>query len=178
MKSRNSDRAYLQDLKIDIRAEKDIDYQELSLLFDKKTYLDLLPNLRKTYGIVNLIPVEKYDDYFFNTFLEKYEYSQTKMDLSKYKKLDELKKSINDFYDAVHEETDYPIILEYECYLLCYEFNRPPHFAQAIQQTIFCGTVTRDNFKPTKSEIIEPNSLWYGSTLPPVAIFRLSNFNI
>lgn len=173
MKMKKNDKAYLQDLKIDIRTNSDINYQELALLFDKQEYMDMLPKLRKMYGVINLNPAEDYSD-VLDTFIEEYGFIPgpgTGMDLSKYKKLKELKESFEDFYDAVHEKTEYPVILEYECYLLCYEFNRPPHFAQAIQETIFCGAVTEDTFEPTKAKIIERNALWFGATLPPIAIF-------
>lgn len=72
MKIRKNDKAYLQDLKVDIRASKDINYQELALLFDKPQFLNLLQNLRQTYEVVNLYPldnfIENIDD-FYKKFL-------------------------------------------------------------------------------------------------------------
>lgn len=171
MKVRKNDKAYLQDLKIDIRASKDINYQELALFFDKPTYLDLLPKLRSYYKVVNLVSAEEYKDYDFPDFEDIYGGGDAKIDISKYKKIKILKSTLPDFYDEVVNNTDLPLVLENECYLLCYEFNRPPYFYDAIRQSIYCGIVTDDNFNPTKIEIIESGSLWFGPTLPPIAIF-------
>jgi len=41
MKIKKNDKAYLQDLKIDIQTNRDDYYQELVLLFDKPAFLDL-----------------------------------------------------------------------------------------------------------------------------------------
>lgn len=45
MKMKN-DYAYLRDLKIDVRVDKDIHFQELVLLFDKLQFLNLISSLR------------------------------------------------------------------------------------------------------------------------------------
>lgn len=171
MKIRKNDRAYLQDLKIDIRSDNDIHFQELSLLLDKQAYLDMLPKLRNSYKVVNLVPADEYQDCLDNTICGEYGFEQAKIDLSKYTKLNELKKAVPDFYDILKDETEYPVVLENECYLLCYEFNRPPHFVDVIRQSIFCDAVTENNFSPTKATIIEPGGMWFGITLPPIAIF-------
>jgi len=171
MKIRKNDKAYLQDLKIDIHASKDINYQELALLFDKPEFLNMLPILRKEYQVVNLVPADEYQDCLDNTICGEHGFEQTKINLSKYPRLKKLKEVVPDFYDILKDETEYPVVLENECYLLCYEFNRPPHFVDVIRQSIFCNAVTESNFSPTKATIIEPSGLWFGVTLPPVAIF-------
>lgn len=171
MKARKNDKAYLQDLKIDIRASKDISYQELALLFDKPSFLNMLPSLRREYRVVNLVPADEYQDCLDNTICGEHGFEQAKMNLSKYTKLKKLKEAVPDFYDILKDETEYPVVLENECYLLCYEFNRPPYFFDAIRQSIFCDAVTGNNLSPTKAVLIEPNTLWFGATLPPMAIF-------
>ncbi len=171
MKIRKNDKAYLQDLKIDIHSDNDMNFQELSLLFDKQAYLDMLPKLRDSYKVVNLVPADKYQDCLENTIRGEYGFEQAKIDLSKYKKLNVLKKAVPDFYNILKDEAEYPVVLENECYLLCYEFNRPPHFIDVIRQSIFCDAVTENNFSSTKATIIEPNGMWFGVTLPPIAIF-------
>ena len=164
MKIRKNDKAYLQDFKIDIRAKSDLSFQELSLLFDKPAYLNMLPNLRRTYSVPNLISLEEYNESFPHGEPELWADEAT-VDLSKYTKLKELKKALPDFLDRFDKLTEYPIVLEYECYLLCYEFNRPPHFRKAIQQSIFCGIVTDEYFKPTEAILIDPDAMWFETTL-------------
>jgi len=171
MRIKKNDKAYLQDLKIDIRTNRDDYYQEISLLFDKPTFLNLLPKLRSYYKVVNLIPVEEYKDYDFPDFEDLFGGGDAKIDISKYKKIGVLKESLPDFYGEIIDNRELPLVLENECYLLCYEFNRPPYFYDVIRQSIYCGVVTDDNFKPTKIEIIESGGLWFGPTLPPIAIF-------
>lgn len=167
MKIRKNDKAYLQDLKIDIRASKDINYQELALLFDKPKFLNLLPKLRKEYNVVNFLGIDEYREYDIGDFGDDF----ITMNLSKYTKIKSFKKDFPDYYDDLIEKNDLPFVLENECYLVCYEYNRPPYFYNVIRQSIFCGVVTDENFQPTKAEIIEPNAMWFGATLPPIAIF-------
>jgi len=169
MRIKKNDKAYLQDWKIDIHSNNDIYYQELALLFDKPVFLNMLSVLRKEYGFVNLVPFDKCED--FNVLSELDGKGFTKINLSKYTKIENLKKSFPLYYDSIEGSDDAPIIFENECYLLCYEFNRPPYFLDAIEQSIYSGVVTDENFKPTKAEIIEPDVMWFGSTLPPIAIF-------
>lgn len=171
MRIKKNDKAYLQDLKIDIQTKRDDYYQELALLFDKPAFLDLLPKLRNYYKVVNLIPVDEYKEYDFPDFEDLYGGGLAKIDISKYKKITSLKESLPEFYGEVIDNTELPLVLENECYLICYEFNRPPYFYDAVRQSIYCGVVTDDNFKPTKIEIIESGTLWFGPTLPPIAIF-------
>lgn len=171
MKIKKNDRAYLLDLKIDIQAKKDINYQELALLFDKPAFLNLLPKLRSYYKVVNLIPIKEYKDYDFPDFEDLFGGGDAKIDTSKYKKIELLKTTLPNFYDEIIDNTELPLVLENECYLLCYEFNRPPYFYEAIRQSIYCGVVTDEDFKPTKIEIIESSAMWFGATLPPIAIF-------
>lgn len=171
MKIKNNDDAYLLDLKIDINTNRDDYFQELALLFDKPSYLNLLPKLRNYYKVINLVPVKEYKKFGFPDFENIYGGGDAKIDISKYKKIRNLKTLQPNFYDEVINNTELPLVLENECYLLCYEFNRPPYFYEAIQQSIYCNVVTDDCFKPTRAEVIEPSSLWFGPTLLPMAIF-------
>lgn len=171
MKVRKNDKAYLQDLKIDIRTNRDDYYQELVLLFDKPAFLDLLPKLRSYYKVINLIPIEEYKEYDFPDLEDIYGGGTAKVDVTKYKKVKSLKTSLPNFYDEVISSTELPLVIENECYLICYEFGRPPYFYEVVKQSIYCGVVTDENFHPTKTEIIESDSLWFGPTPPPVAIF-------
>lgn len=167
MKIKKNDKAYLLDLKIDIRTDRDDHYQELALLFDKPTYLNLLLKLRKEYKVVNFLSVDEYRGYDIGDFGDDF----IAINLSKYTKIKSFKKDFSDYYDDLKEKSDLPFVLENECYLICYEYNRPPYFYNVIRQSIFCGVVTDENFQPTKAEIIEPNAMWFGATLPPIAIF-------
>jgi len=167
MKIRKNDKAYLQDLKVNIKTDNDIYFQELCLLFDKPSFLNMLFKLRKEYDIVNLLPIDEYREYDIDWFGE----GSAKINLSKYTKIESLKKSLPEFYSEIEDSNDFPLILENECYLLCYEFNRPPYFYDVIRQSMYCEMVTDENFHPTKATIVEPSTMWFGVTLPPIAIF-------
>jgi len=88
---KKNDLAYLLDLKIDIRAENEINYQELSLLFDKPAYLNLLPKLRKEYNVVNFLDVNEYRGYDIGDFGDDF----ITMNLSKYTKIDSFRKDFD-----------------------------------------------------------------------------------
>lgn len=62
MKIKKNDRAYLLDLKIGIEAKSDMAFQELCLLFDKPEFLDLLPIIRKEFGLSEPASVGDYDE--------------------------------------------------------------------------------------------------------------------
>jgi len=168
---KKNDQAYQLDLKIVINTSRSDHYQEMCLLFDKPAFLNLLPKLREYYGITELIPLDKYQGYDFPDLEDIYGGGEAKIDLTKYKRVNQLKKTLPNFYDEVIRATELPLVIENECYLLCYEFNRPPYFYDVIMQAIYCGAVTEDHFRPTKLEIIDAGSLWFGPTLPPLAIF-------
>lgn len=172
MKIRKNDRAYLQDFKIDIKTNKDVYYQELALFFDRPKFLNLLLNLRQTYDVVNLYPIDNFienlDDYFKKNFIE------VKVDLSKYSKAPEVKKSFPEFYNLLTGKglTHFlPEMLDAECNLICYEFNRPPYFVNAIIQAIFCGAVNDIHFRPTEAQSVNFEIMGSWPTLERIAIF-------
>jgi len=172
MKIRKNDKAYLQDFKIDIRTKNDVYYQELALLFDKPNFLNLLPNLRQTYGIANLFPlsdIDKLTDSYFKENLR-----SVTIDLSKYSKVDEVKELFPEFYELLIGKgiTDFlPEMLDAESNLICYEFNRPPYFVEPIYQAIFCGIVDDSYFKPTEAKIVNFEQMGSWPTLERIAIF-------
>lgn len=171
MKIRKNDKAYLQDFKIDIKTSKDVYYQELALLFDKQAFIDLLPDLRQTYKIVNLFPLDNFDEEL-DTHLHGTHFEESvKVNLAKYSKSKELKKTFPDLYDFLSDENNMPEMLDAESNLICYEFNRPPYFVETIQQAIFCGVVDDTHFKPTKAKVIDFEEMGAWSTLERIAIF-------
>jgi len=171
MKVKKNDKAYLQDFKIDIHSNKDILYQELALLFDKPKFLNLLSNLRKTYDIVKLLPldnfIENIDDFYKKNYIE------VKIDLSKYTKMPEIEESFHAFFLLLGgSPTNFlPEMLDAECNLICFEFNRPPHFVDAITQAICCGAVNDTYFKPTEAQSVNFEEMGAWPTLERVAIF-------
>lgn len=169
MKIRKNDKAYLQDFKIDIKTQNDVYYQELALLFDKPNLLNLLSNLRTTYGIVNLFPIsdiDKLTDIYFRQNLR-----LVTIDLSKYSKTNELKESFPDFYEFICNKNDMPIMLDAECNLICFEFNRPTYFVESIEQAIFCGAVDDKHFKPTEAKVVNFGEMGAWETFERIAIF-------
>ena len=174
MKIKKNDQAYLLDLKIDIHTDRDIDYQELALLFDKPKFLNLLPYLRKNYQVVNFVPLKDFGEELESHFQEHFvKNTKVKIDLSKYTKVTEVKDSFPDFYDFLNgNPSSYlPEMLDAECNLICYEFNRPPYFVDAIEQVIFCNAVNDKFFKPTKAIPVDSYFLGAWPTLAQLAIF-------
>lgn len=172
MKIRKNDKAYLQDLKIDIRSDNDIYFQELALLLDKQRFLDLLPSIRQTYKIVKLFPLEDFeqevDAYERDCFSEN---TKVKIDLSKYTKTKEVKESFPEFYDFIKTSNVLPETLEAECDLICYEFNRPPYFLEPVKQAIYCGAVNDSFFQPTQATTVDFSVMGAWPTLERIAIF-------
>ena len=171
MKIRKNDKAYLQDFKIDIKTDNDVYYQELAFLFDKPAFIDLLPDLRRTYFVPNLFSVDDFDDEL-DTHLHDTHFQETvKANLAKYSKIDELEESFPDFYEFISNKNDMPIMLDAECNLICFEFNRPTYFVEAIEQAIFCGAVDDKHFKPTEAKIVNFGEMGAWETFERVAIF-------
>lgn len=171
MKIKKNDKAYLQDLKIDIQTSKDVFYQELALLFDKQQFLNLLSDLRQTYKVVNLFPLNDFEEELDIHLHDTHFKESVKVNLSKYSKAKELKKSFPDFYSFLSDENNMPEMLDAECNLVCFEFNRPPYFVEAIEQAIFCGAVDDTHFKPTEAKVVNFEEMGAWSTLERVAIF-------
>lgn len=169
---KKNDKAYLLDLKIDICAKKDINFQELALFFDKPAFLNLLSELRRTYKVVNLYPINTFKEDFDNHLHNVHYGKSVKTDLTKYSKIKELKKSFPDFYDFLKDENNHmPEVLDAECNLICYEFNRPTYFVESIEQAVFCGAVDDQYFKPTEAQVIDFGEMGAWPTLERVAIF-------
>lgn len=156
-------------LKIDIQEVDDaIAFQEIALFLDKPELLRLLPNLRETYKIEEFIDLNKFTDYYFDTFVNKYENEKGKIYLSKYKKMEEFKKRFPDHYEFIIKESEngwMSIRLDVECNIIAFEFNRPYYFADIFKQALFCNIVNDYYHIPTfpyifdlYSEVPQPSS--------------------
>ena len=167
---KKNDNAYLQDLKIEIRTDNDVYYQELALLFDKPAFLNLLDDLRRTYHVDNLYPMEKFDENFEINLLNIGEV--TKINLDKYSKTKELKSQFPSFYDFINSDYNaMPEMFDCECNLICFELNRPTYFVEAIEQAILCGAVNDKYFKPTEAKVVNFGEMGAWETFERVAIF-------
>lgn len=171
MNIKKNDKAYLQDYKIDIRTNNDVYFQELALLFDKPAFINLLPDLRQTYRVPNLFSIEDFDEelnfHLHNTHFRE----TTKINTTKYSKIGELKGLFPDLYEFVKDGSDMPEVLDAECNLICFEFNRPTYFVEAIEQAIFCGAVDDKHFKPTEARVVNFGEMGAWETFERVAIF-------
>ncbi len=172
MKIKKNDRAYLWDYKIDIQTSKDIYFQELALLFDKPEFINLLPDLRRTYKVASLFPLKDYDDelnmYDREHFMQN---TKVKIDVSKYTTAVEMEDSFPEFFDFISIAHVIPEALDAECDLICYKFRRPPYFLDAIKQAIFCGAVNDEFFQPTQARTVDFSVEGAWPTLERVAIF-------
>lgn len=170
MKVKKNDKAYLQDFKIDIRTDKDVLFQELALLFDKPSFINLLPDLRRTYKVTNPYPLEDFDEEFEFNLLNAGEI--VKIDLSKYSKIDKLKELFPEYYDFISSGSNaMPEMFDCECNLICYEFDRPTYFVEAIEQAILCSAVNDKYFKPTEAKVVNFGIMGAWPTLDRLAIF-------
>jgi hypothetical protein len=171
-----NDKAYLFDLKIDIRVDNNLAFQEIALLVDKPELLQLLPLLRKDIGIINLASLDEFMDVAYDKPIHSKE--RKKINFSKYKEAAKFKKFAKDSeimatYGGLEEEMDIFQLIATEVNLVCMQFKRPPYFADVVRQAVFCGTVNGEHFRPTSAQIIEKDTLF--STvghfqLPQVAI--------
>lgn len=172
MTIKKNDKAYLLDFKIDIQTDNNIHYQELSLLFDKPQFLDLLPDLRRTYKVNRFFPLGSFEEELHNRIFSERGMEIVKVNLSKYSKAKELRKSFPDFYGFLSDGNNaMPEMLDAECHLICFEFNRPPYFVEAIEQAIFCGAVNNTLFKPTEAKVVNFGEMGAWPTLERVAVF-------
>ncbi|HSV94745.1 MAG TPA: hypothetical protein VLH94_02065 [Spirochaetia bacterium] len=168
---KKNDKAYLLDFKVDIKTDNNIYFQELALLFDKPAFLDLLHDLRLTYLVPNLFSLDNFDE-ALDTHLHDTQYQKTiKPNLSKYSKLIELEEQFPELYEFANGKNDMPEILDAECNLVCFEFNRPTYFVEAIEQAIFCGAVNDKHFKPTEAKVVNFGEMGAWETFERVAIF-------
>lgn len=164
----------LLELKIDIKTNNDIAYQEMALLLDKPEFLRMLPSLRETYKITEEIPLEDYCEYSKDFIFKIHLNDPGKIYLDKYTRLPELKKRFPDI--AVHLDESgamlYPDRLDAECNLICFEFNRPYYFTEIIRQALFCKKVDDTYYGATQGTVIDASE--FGPmeyTLPQAAIF-------
>lgn len=148
----------LLDLKINITCKNDIAYMDCALLLDKPEFLELLPYMRKKYGISALIPYKDYLKWYT-------------------KKIDEDSKIIEDFmeknedpkpvrvskFDDISTKTldlpTYTSLFEQETDGICRKFKRPSYFASIIRYAIVCGEVGDDSYKHTRVEIFPDSEL-------------------
>jgi hypothetical protein len=171
MKIKKNDKSYLQDFKIDIKTDNDVYYQELALLLDKPAFIDLLPDLRRTYFVPNLFSIDDFDEEL-DTHLHDTHYQEAiKLNLTKYSKIDELEEQFPDLFEFISVKNDMPEMLDAECDLICFEFNRPTYFVEAIEQAIFCGAVDDKHFKPTEAKVVNFGEMGAWETFERVAIF-------
>jgi hypothetical protein len=170
---KNSKPSSLQDLKINIQAQNDSNYQELAVFFDKPKVLDMLSNMRKTYGISSLQDVRNYDDVFDSYCPRGYEnyIEPTSVDFSKYTKLERIKNAFPNFYSRISARDMEIVFLEGECYLMCYEFNRQSNFSTAIKQALFCGAIAKGAFKSTQASVVDTENMFEELSLPSIAIY-------
>jgi len=173
MKIMKIDRSHLQGLRIDIRTEKDILFQDLALLFDKDRFLEMLPSLRKAYGVIDLLPLKEFEKQLDSCekgwFIEN---NTGKIDLSKYSRKKDIKENFPEFYDFIRSSKNLlPEMLDAECSLICYEFKRPPYFIDAIKQAILCGAVDDTLFKPTEAKTVDFSLFGTWPSLNQIAIF-------
>lgn len=171
MKIRKNDKAYLQDFKIDIKTQNDVNFQEFALLLDKPAFINLLPDLRRTYFVPDLFSVDNFDDEL-DTHLRDTHYQEVvKVNLTKYSKNNELEESFPDLFEFITGKNDMPEMLDAECNLICFEFNRPTYFVETIEQAIFCGAVDDKHFKPTEAKVVNFGEMGAWETFERVAIF-------
>lgn len=171
MKIKKNDKAYLRDFKIDIKTDNDVYYQELALLLDKPAFINLLPDLRRTYFVSNLFSIDDFDEEL-DTHLHDTHYQEViKLNLTKYSKINELEEQFPDLFEFIGGKNDMPEMLDAECNLICFEFNRPTYFVEAIEQAIFCGAVDDKHFKPTEANVVNFGEMGAWETFERVAIF-------
>lgn len=144
----------LLNLKINIRTKDNLAFQEMAFLLDKPGFLKILPDLRKTYKVRELISLDKYfggTDYFRAD-----KDSKVKINLKKYKRLNEFKEKFPEQYEfAADGIPDATGKLIFECNFICFEFKRPIFFAEIVSQAIFCGAVDGRFYKPTEAKVLD-----------------------
>lgn len=155
-------------LKIDIKTKDDTNFLELAIFFDKPEFLQLLPRLRKDYGVEHLISPDKYLE-----SINKLDSKTAKINFSKYKNSKELTKVAKDNQWNIEAEMDMYQMLDTEANIICYQFKRPPCFVEAVKQALFCGSVEGDWLGTTSVEVIESGLPVNASSfqLPQLAIF-------
>ncbi len=71
----------------------------------------MLPNLRKTYSIPNLLSLEEYGS-FSDGEVDAFWVDEATADLSKYTKLEELKKNFPDFLGCFDNLSEFPFVVD------------------------------------------------------------------
>lgn len=158
-------------LKIDIQTRDDSNFLELAIFFDKPEFFQVLQQFRKDYGIDQLIDLDKYTD-----TINKLDKKGGKINFSKYQKpkllIKYAKKNQLLLTEDIEDEMDLYQRLDTEVNLVCYQFKRPPYFAEAVKQAIFCGAVEGDFLSSTSVEVLE------GGLLKDASCFQLPQLAI
>lgn len=149
----------LLDLKVKISCKNDIAYMDCALLLDKPEFLELLPDLRKRYGIKKLLDLSEYHDWI----MKKYDETPKKV-----KKMPS--RSIFDTRNILDLDS-VALQLDEEAENISRHFQRPSYFSNIIQHAIVCGEVSDMSYRHTKIGIF-PEYIIDGdhNPLPEIAI--------
>lgn len=151
---RNED---LLKLKIDIRVNDNVTYQEIALLLDKPDFLQILSLLRETYKVTKFVGLNEYHDHSYEFIFKMHLHDKGTIHLDKYKRMGELRKRFPDRFKFLDESETmpFPDRLDAECNLICFEFNRPYFFTEVIRQAMFCSVVDDTYFWATQTTVID-----------------------
>lgn len=148
--NKNND-ADLIPLKITINCTNDIAFMDCAYLLDKPEFLRLLPDLRKKYGLQELIP---YKDFY----RWKEEKLRDDLKLMSSNNMETVTKLIQkaehgattqELFDMQHFSRQF----EWEAEFLCRKFKRPGYFSLIIQYAIACGEVGNESYQSTYIEV-------------------------
>jgi len=150
-------------LKIDIGAEDDRIFQEIALLVDKPSFLQLVSSLRKTYLIETLYNPKTFEEDYRKLLREGSEV-QVELNIKKYKRIKEYETVNGAQYDRLmtlnkyHKKLDWASAWITELSLICFEFRRPLTFRDVIERAVFCGKVDEDEYVTTSTYVTDPYS--------------------
>lgn len=157
-------------LKITINCMETRIYQDIAYLVDKPEFLSLLPKLREKYNIKELIPLDKFNDWWLGKIKEDLRiYGTEGKMLSEAKRLyrDKNKKPTD---IELFSSLPYHQRFDWETKLLTRTFNRSSYFHLVIKHVIVCGEVNDDSWQPTYADVIPPELPVLDSDLPEVVI--------
>lgn len=158
-------------LKIHIRCKDTLAHQDIAYLVDKPEFLSLLPELRATYQIKKLIPLNDYKKWWMDKIKEDLRVFSTE-------KKNLLLEAKRLYGDKKKEPTDKELFdslpyhqrLDWETKLLTRTFNRPSYFHLVIKHAIVCGEVDDNSWKPTYATVLPPELPVFDADLPEVVI--------
>ncbi len=169
MRMKNED---LLKLKIDIQVKDDTNFLELAILVDNPSFLELLPLLRKEYGVSKLVGI----DDFYNMTESLSDEQKYRINFSKYQNNKQLAEYVKENtignIDPKRLMDKFQLI-DTEANLISYFFRRPQYFSEAIKHAIFCGVVDDTSYRTTSVTIVEDNRLFNSVAdfqLPQVAV--------